>query len=116
MEHYEDRFDFRAGDKRRPREKRLDAGIPCRACGAYVPHDYEYREQRQYPSFGVFVKLVSMFDISVDQFIHSDSGNKESLCRKHIDVLLNTMNEKELVVMEATAEGLKKARETEVSG
>ena len=69
----------------------------------------------QYPSFGVFVKLVSMFDISVDQFIHSDSGNKESLCRKHIDVLLNTMNEKGLVVMEATAEGLKKARETEVS-
>ena len=34
---------------------------------------------------------------------------------KHIVVLLNTMNEKELVVMEATAEGLKKARETEVS-
>ena len=69
----------------------------------------------QYPSFGVFVKLVNMFDISVDQFIYSDSGNKESLCRKHIDVLLNTMNEKELVVMEATAEDLKKARETEVS-
>ena len=32
----------------------------------------------QYPGFGVFVKLVSIFDISVDQFIHSDSGNKES--------------------------------------
>ncbi len=32
----------------------------------------------QYPGFDVFVKLVSMFDISVDQFIHSDSGNKES--------------------------------------
>ena len=38
----------------------------------------------------------------------------EHSCRKHIDVLLNSMNEKELVVMEATAEGLKKARETEV--
>ena len=61
---------------------------------------------------GVFVKFVGMFDISANQFIHSDSGNQES--RKHIDVLLNTMNEKELVVMEATAEGLKKARETEV--
>lgn len=69
----------------------------------------------RYPSFGVFIKLVTMFDISVDQFIHKDNGNKESLCRKHIDVLLNSMNEKELVVMEATAEGLKKARETEVS-
>ncbi|MBY1995897.1 transcriptional regulator, partial [Clostridioides difficile] len=31
-----------------------------------------------------------------------------------IDVLLNSMNEKELVVIEATAEGIKKARETEV--
>ena len=69
----------------------------------------------QYPSFGVFIKLVTMFDISVDQFIYRDSGSKESLCRKHIDVLLNSMNEKELLVMEATAEGLKKARETEVS-
>ena len=29
--------------------------------------------------------------------------------------MLNSMNEKELVVMKATAEGLKKTRETEVS-
>ena len=36
------------------------------------------------------------------------------LMAKHIDVLLNSMNEKELVVIEATAEGIKKARETEV--
>ena len=45
----------------------------------------------QHPSFNLFFKLVTLFDISVD-----------------------SMNEKELVVMEATAEGLKKARETEV--
>ena len=69
----------------------------------------------QYPSFNLFVKLITMFDISVDQFIHTDGGEQESPCRKHIDVLLNSMNEKELVVIEATAEGLKKARETEVS-
>ena len=54
------------------------------------------------------------FDVSVDQFIHADGGEQESPCRKHIDVLLNSMNEKELVVMEATAEGIKKVRETEV--
>ena len=69
----------------------------------------------QYPSFGVFVKLVTMFDIPVDQFIHAGSGQGESSCRKQIDVLLNAMNERELIVMRATAEGLKKARETEVS-
>ena len=54
-----------------------------------------------------------MFDVSVDQFIHADGGARSSSCRKHIDVLLNSMNEKELVVIEATAEGIKKARETE---
>lgn len=27
---------------------------------------------------GVFVKFVGMFDISANQFIHSDSGNQES--------------------------------------
>ena len=66
-----------------------------------------------YPSFDLFVKLIMMFDISVDQFIHADGGAQTSSCRKHIDVLLNSMNEKELVVIEATAEGIKKARETE---
>ena len=54
-----------------------------------------------------------MFDISVDQFIHTNSSQGESSCHKQIDILLNAMNEKELIVMRATAEGLKKARETE---
>ena len=71
------------------------------------------RARGQYPSFDLFVKLITMFDISVDQFIHADGGAQTSSCRKHIDVLLNSMNEKELVVIEATAEGIKKARETE---
>ena len=53
-------------------------------------------------------------DISVDQFFYPDRQNSESDCRQHIDRLLNSMDEKELTVMEATAEGLQKARETEV--
>ena len=28
----------------------------------------------QYPSFDLFVKLITMFDVSVDQFIHADGG------------------------------------------
>ena len=118
MEHYEDRFDFHGLGLaiKDTREKRGWTQEYLAELVGRTSHTIMNIENKgQYPSFGVFVKLVSMFDISVDQFIHSDSGNKESLCRKHIDVLLNTMNEKELVVMEATAEGLKKARETEVS-
>ena len=64
----------------------------------------------QHPSFNLFFKLVTMFDISVDQFFYKENQRGGESCRKHIDVMLNAMNEKELVVMEATAEGLKKAR------
>ena len=68
----------------------------------------------QHPSFNLFFQLVTMFDISVDQFFYTEGQRGEESCRKSIDVMLNSMNEKELVVMKATAEGLKKARETEV--
>ena len=61
----------------------------------------------QHPSFNLFFKLVTMFDISVDQFFYREEQRDEHSCRKHIDVLLNSMNEKELVVIEATAEGIK---------
>ena len=44
----------------------------------------------QYPSFDLFVKLITMFDVSVDQFIHADGGARSSSCRKHIDCLLYT--------------------------
>ena len=46
----------------------------------------------------------------MDQFFFPDKLNGDSTCRKHIDVLLNSMDEKELTILEATAEGLKKAR------
>ena len=33
----------------------------------------------QYPSFDLFVKLITMFDVSVDQFIHADGGQGQAL-------------------------------------
>ena len=58
-------------------------------------------------------QLVTLLEISVDQFFFPDKLNGESTCRKQIDVMLNSMDEKELIVIKATAEGLKQARETE---
>ena len=73
-----------------------------------------YMENRgQKPSLNVFYQLVTLLEISVDQFFFPDKLNGESTCRKQIDVMLNTMDEKELTVMKYTAEGLQRARETE---
>ena len=79
-----------------------------------TPRSIMYIENRgQYPSFDTFYQLVTLLEISVDQFFFPDKLNGESTCRKQIDVMLNTMDEKELTVMKYTAEGLQKARETE---
>ena len=58
-----------------------------------------YMENRgQKPSLNVFYQLVTLLEISVDQFFFPDKLNGESTCRKQIDVMLNSMNEKELTV------------------
>ena len=79
-----------------------------------TPRSIMYMENRgQKPSLNVFYQLVTLLEISVDQFFFPDKLNGESTCRKQIDVMLNTMDEKELTVMKYTAEGLQKARKTE---
>ena len=79
-----------------------------------TPRSIMYMENRgQKPSLNVFYQIVTLLEISVDQFFFPDKLNGESTCRKQIDVMLNTMDEKELTVMKYTAEGLQKAREAE---
>lgn len=79
-----------------------------------VPRSIMYIENRgQHPSLNTFYQLVTLLDISVDQFFFPDTSTGESSCRKQIDILLNSMDEKELTVIKATAEGLKQAREME---
>ena len=74
---------------------------------------YILKTRGHHPSLNTFYQIVTLLDISVDQFFYPDRQNSESDCRQHIDRLLNSMEEKELTVREATAEGLQKARETE---
>ena len=76
-----------------------------------TPRSIMYIENRgQHPRLNKFYLLVTLLDISVDQFFFPCSQESENNRRKQVDVLLNDMEEKELIVIEATAEGLKKAR------
>ena len=116
MYQYDKQLDFYALGreiKRKREEKGLDAEIPGPACGSHPAFHHVYGEPRQKPSLNVFYQLVTLLEISVDQFFFPDKLNGESTCRKQIDVMLNSMDEKELTVMKYTAEGLQKARETE---
>ena len=113
------RLDFHALGreiKRKREAKGWTQELPCTAPLDLYPsfHHCILSNRGQHPSLNTFYQIVTLLDISVDQFFYPDRQNGESDCRQHIDRLLNTMDEKELTVMEATAEGLQKARETEV--
>ena len=78
-----------------------------------APRTIMYHENDgQHPSFNTFYQLVTMFDISVDQYFYP-SKNKGSECRKRIDAMLNALDEKELKIVEATIQAMKAAKETE---
>ena len=116
MYQYDKNLDFHALG-REIKRKREEKGWTQEYLAQLVdrtPRSIMYMENRgQKPSLNVFYQLVTLLEISVDQFFFPDKLNGESTCRKQIDVILNTMDEKELTVIKYTAEGLQKAREAE---
>ena len=116
MYQYDKHLDFHALGVRSSASERKKAGHRNYLAQLVnrTPRSIMYIENRgQYPSFDTFYQLVTLLEISVDQFFFPDKLNGESTCRKQIDVMLNSMDEKELTVMKHTAEGLQRARETE---
>ena len=78
-----------------------------------APRTIMYNENDgQHPSLNTFYQMVTMFDISVDQYFYP-SKNKGSECRKRIDAMLGSLDEKELKIVEATIQAMKAAKETE---
>ena len=67
----------------------------------------------QHPSLQIFYELVTYFNISVDQFFF-ESNPERSTLRRQIDGLIDTISEKDLPIIEATARGIIETRtETE---
>ena len=78
-----------------------------------APRTIMYNENDgQHPSFNTFYQMVTMFDISVDQYFYT-SQNSGSECRKRIDAMLNALDERELKIVEATIQAMKASKETE---
>ena len=78
-----------------------------------APRTIMYNENDgQHPSLNTFYQMVTMFDISVDQYFYP-SKNRGSECRKRIDAMLNSLDEEELKIVEATIQAMRAAKETE---
>ena len=76
-------------------------------------HLQAIENEGQYPSMELFIQLITMFDVSVDEYIHTGSKTKKSSARRRVDTLLDGLDDRELSVIEATINGLCKAKEPE---
>ena len=79
--------------------------------GISARHLQSIEKEGQNPSFPLFIQLVTMFHISVDQYIHSDTQTEKTTLRRRLDVLLNTFDDAELTIIAGTAQGICKAKE-----
>lgn len=80
----------------------------------YAPRHIQSTENEgQYPSIELFIQLITMFDVSVDEYIFPDNEVKKSSVRRRLDAQLDNLDDKELSVIEATVIGLCKAKEPE---
>ena len=65
--------------------------------------DEMYENKGQQPSLQIFYELVTRYDISVDQFFFPNKSAEKDTQRRQLDTLLDSMSEKGIRVVTATA-------------
>jgi transcriptional regulator with XRE-family HTH domain len=65
----------------------------------------------QHPSFQVFYELVTLFDISVDQFFYPRKNIEKTTLRRQLDSQLDKLDETDLIIVDATVTGIREAKE-----
>ena len=74
-------------------------------------HLQAIENEGQKPSLELFIQLVTIFGVSVDEYIFPNNKVKKSSVRRRLDAELDKLNDKELSVVEATVSGLCKSKE-----
>lgn len=64
----------------------------------------------QHPSFQVFYDLVTLFDISVDQFFYPHKDEEKTTLRRQLDSQLDKLAETDLIIVAATVTGIQEAK------
>ena len=66
----------------------------------------------KFPSVPLLLYLCKIFHVSLDHFIFDKELVSKSSIRRQLDSVLDTLDDKDLLVIKATAESLCKAKET----
>ena len=114
MRKKEDKYDVRAFGLA-IKEARMKQGLTREQVGTMIEIDPRYltniENKGQHPSLQVFYDLVSLLNISVDEFFLPASDLDKSTRRRQLEKQLDNLSDKDLVIMESVANGIIKSKE-----
>lgn len=112
----EDKYDFRAFGLA-IKEARKKQGLTREQVGAMIEIDPRYltniENKGQHPSLQVLYDLVSLLNVSVDEFFLSSDSLAKSSRRRQLESKIDNFTDADLVIMESVADGIVKYKEME---
>ena len=116
MRKKEDKYDFRALGLA-IKEARKKQGLTREQVGAMIEIDPRYltniENKGQQPSLQVLYDLVSLLNVSVDEFFLSSDSLAKSSRRRQLESKIDNFTDADLVIMESVADGIVKYKEME---
>ena len=116
MRKKEDKYDFRAFGLA-INEARKKQGLTREQVGAMIEIDPRYltniENKGQHPSLQVLYDLVSLLNVSVDEFFLSSDSLAKSSRRRQLESKIDNFTDADLVIMESVADGIVKYKEME---
>lgn len=116
MRNKDELYDFRAFGLA-IKEARTKQGMTRDQAAGLIHIDPRYltniENKGQHPSLQVFYKLVTLFQLSVDQFFYPNDAPTKSTRRRQLDSVLDSFDDNDLIIVEATAIGIVQAKEVE---
>ena len=116
MRKKEDKYDFRAFGLA-IKEARKKQGLTREQVGAMIEIDPRYltniENKGQHPSLQVLYDLVSLLNVSVDEFFLSSDSLAKSSRRRQLESKIDNFTDADLVIMESVADDIVKYKEME---
>src|SRR5699024_2251627 len=116
MRKKEDKYDFRAFGLA-IKEARIRQGLTREQVGASIEIDPRYltniENKGQHPSIQVLYDLVSLLNVSVDEFFLPNTNKVKGSRRRWIEKQMDNFTEKDLILIESLIGGINKSIELE---
>ncbi|MEK4303761.1 helix-turn-helix domain-containing protein [Oceanobacillus sp. FSL K6-0251] len=113
MRKKEDKYDFKKFGLA-IKEARIKHGLTREQVGALIDIDPRYltniENKGQHPSIQVLYDLVSLLNVSVDEFFLPDSDMMKNTRRRQLEKQLDILTDNDLIIMESVADGIIKSK------